>query len=52
MRLDLVKQDLGEHWSGYVRALRAALAHDNKLLTKLNDYIIDTAGKIISLLFS
>ena len=45
MRLDLVKQELGEHWSGYVRALRAALAHDNKLLTKLNDYIIDTAGK-------
>lgn len=45
MRLDFVKQELGEHWSGYGCAIRKALAHDNKLLTKLNEYIIDTAGK-------
>jgi octaprenyl-diphosphate synthase len=45
MRLDTVKLELGEHWSSYVQALKGALAHDNKLLTKLNGYIIDTAGK-------
>lgn len=45
MRLDLVKQELGEHWSGYNKAIRAALANENKLLTKLNEYIVDTAGK-------
>ena len=45
MRLDTVKLELGEHWTSYVQALKGALAHDNKLLTKLNGYIIDTAGK-------
>ena len=45
MRLDFVKQELGKHWSGYGQAIRAALASDNRLLTKLNEYIIDTAGK-------
>ena len=45
MRLDTVKQELGEHWSGYSAALGNALAHSNKLLTQLNKYIIDTAGK-------
>lgn len=45
MRLDFVKQELGKHWSGYGQAIRAALANDNRLLTKLNEYIIDTAGK-------
>lgn len=45
MRLDTVKLELGEHWNSYVQALKDALAHDNKLLTKLNGYIIDTAGK-------
>ncbi len=45
MRLDTVKQELGEHWSGYSAALGNALAHNNKLLTQLNKYIIDTAGK-------
>ena len=45
MRLDTVKQELGEHWSGYSTALGNALAHNNKLLTQLNKYIIDTAGK-------
>lgn len=45
MRLDLVKKELGGHWSSYVHALKLALAHDNKLLSKLNEYIIDTAGK-------
>lgn len=45
MRLDLVKQELGEHWSSYINALRQALSNDNKLLSKLNEYIIDTAGK-------
>jgi uncharacterized protein (DUF2164 family) len=43
MRLDFVKQELGKHWSGYGQAIRAALANDNRLLTKLNEYIIDTA---------
>ena len=45
MKLDTVKLELGEHWNLYVQALKDALAHDNKLLTKLNGYIIDTAGK-------
>ncbi len=45
MKLDTVKLELGEHWSSYVQALKRALAHDNKLLTRLNEYIIDTAGK-------
>ena len=45
MRLNTVKLELGEHWSSYEKALRGALAHENKLLTKLNEYIIDTAGK-------
>ena len=45
MKLQTVKLELGEHWSSYVSALKDALAHDNKLLTKLNGYIIDTAGK-------
>ena len=45
MRLDTVKLELGKDWEGYGKALRSALYHNNKLLTKLNDYIIDTAGK-------
>ena len=45
MRLDLVKQELGEHWSAYGQAITTALANENKLLSKLNGYIIDTAGK-------
>ena len=45
MKLNTVKLELGEHWSSYVQALKDALAHNNKLLTKLNGYIIDTAGK-------
>ena len=45
MKLDTVKLELGEHWNSYVQALKDALAHNNKLLTKLNGYIIDTAGK-------
>ncbi len=45
MRLDSVKQELGEHWSGYQQSIKEALANDNKLLSKLNEYIIDTAGK-------
>ncbi|MBE6223619.1 MAG: polyprenyl synthetase family protein [Bacteroidales bacterium] len=45
MRLDLVKQELAQDWSSYREALKRALAHDNKLLSRLNEYIIDTAGK-------
>ena len=45
MKLNTVKLELGEHWDSYVQALKDALAHNNKLLTKLNGYIIDTAGK-------
>ena len=45
MRLDLVKQELGGHWSAYGQAITTALANENKLLSKLNGYIIDTAGK-------
>ena len=45
MRLDTVKQELGKDWDEYEKALRRALYHKNKLLTKFNDYIIDTAGK-------
>ena len=45
MRLDAVKLELGKDWEGYDKAIRNALSHDNKLLTKINGYIIDTAGK-------
>lgn len=45
MRLDAVKLELGKDWEGYGQAIRNALYHNNKLLTKINDYIIDTAGK-------
>lgn len=45
MRLDTVKLELGKDWEGYGAALKEALHHNNKFLTKLNDYIIDTAGK-------
>ena len=45
MKLDAVKQELGKDWDGYNCALKGALAHNNRLLTKINDYIIDTAGK-------
>ena len=45
MRLDAVKLELGNHWSGFDAALRNALHHNNGLLTKINGYIIDTAGK-------
>ena len=45
MRLDTVKLELGKDWEGYDKALRSALYNNNKLLTKLNEYIIDTAGK-------
>ncbi len=45
MRLDAVKLELGKDWSGYGEAIRNALHHDNKLLTKINGYILDTAGK-------
>lgn len=45
MRLDLVKQELAQDWSSYGEALKRALAHDNRLLSKLNGYIVDTAGK-------
>ncbi|MBQ2913279.1 MAG: polyprenyl synthetase family protein [Bacteroidales bacterium] len=45
MRLDTVKLELGKDWSGYEEAIRNALQHSNKLLTKINGYIIDTAGK-------
>ena len=45
MRLDTVKLELGEHWNSYGQALKNALAHENKLLTRLNEYIIKTAGK-------
>lgn len=45
MRLDAVKLELGKDWEGYNCALKGALAHNNRLLTKINDYIIDTAGK-------
>jgi hypothetical protein len=45
MKLSTVQLELGEHWSLYQQALQDALAHSNKLLAKLNGYIIDTAGK-------
>ena len=45
MRLETVKLELGKDWESYGMALKNALYHNNKLLTKLNDYIIDTAGK-------
>lgn len=45
MRLDTVKLELGKDWESYEKALRDTLYHNNKLLTKLNNYIIDTAGK-------
>ncbi len=45
MRLDAVKLELGKDWSGYGEAIRKALHHDNRLLSKINGYIIDTAGK-------
>lgn len=45
MRLDQVKQELGKDWSGYQEAIGNALQHNNKLLTRINGYIIDTAGK-------
>ena len=45
MRLDAIKLELGKDWEGYGQAIRNALYHNNKLLTKINEYIIDTAGK-------
>ena len=45
MKLDSVKLELGTNWEGYKDALKNALSHNNQLLTKINDYIIDTAGK-------
>jgi len=45
MRLDTIKLELGKDWESYGVALKNALYHNNKLLTKLNDYIIETAGK-------
>ena len=45
MRLDAVKLELGKDWEGYGQAIRDALYNNNNLLTKINEYIIDTAGK-------
>lgn len=45
MRLDQVKAELGNDWSGYQQALQRALANDNSLLTQINNYLIKNAGK-------
>ncbi len=45
MRLDAVKQELGNDWVGFVNAMESALRHDNPLLTRINKYLVGNSGK-------
>ena len=45
MRLDAVKQELGNDWAGFVNAMEDALRHDNPLLERINRYLMDNSGK-------
>ena len=45
MRLDAVKQELGNDWAGFENAMESALRHDNPLLARINRYIMDNSGK-------
>ena len=45
MRLDAVKQELGNDWAGFENAMESALRHDNPLLARINRYLMDNSGK-------
>lgn len=49
-----VKRELGNDWSGYQEVLVSALSHRNAFVSKINNYLIENAGKqlrpILSLL--
>lgn len=45
MDIKEVQNELGEHWNGYHIALVEALANDNILLSQINTYLINNAGK-------
>ena len=45
MRLDAVKQELGNDWAGFGNAMEDALRHDNPLLERINRYLMDNSGK-------
>ncbi len=54
MNIEQVKLDFSNEWSGYQHALTTALATNNPLLLRINEYIVKHAGKqlrpILSLL--
>lgn len=45
MDLKSVHIELGNDWVGYEQSFKNALAHSNPLLTLINDYLINNAGK-------
>lgn len=51
-----IKKELGKDWSGYQEALVSALSNKNAFVSKINNYLIENAGKqlrpVLSLLAS
>lgn len=45
MDINKVKKDLGADWSGYQEALVSALSNNNAFVSKINNYLIENAGK-------
>ncbi|MBR5856298.1 MAG: polyprenyl synthetase family protein [Bacteroidales bacterium] len=56
MDINRVKKDLGRDWSGYQEVLVSALSNKNAFVSKINNYLIENAGKqlrpVLSLLAS
>ena len=45
MDIKKVKTELGKDWSGYQEVLVSALSNDNLFVSKINNYLIENAGK-------
>lgn len=45
MDIKEIKLELGEHWSGYHSTLVSALCNKNSFVSKINNYLIENAGK-------